>query len=194
MAAANVFGAGVATLGAVPLVRGLARPSVRGKPMFFAMKSCHRWRAADSAFAFAHHFYLPLALPRHPRSAFPVLPSAFFLLSGPAAKETRAVPRAIHPFDFKRLNINAHLSRPSTHEGYGSVNCQVSRPCVAAYSFRALGTIVRPATSTLGQTCASHHPCAQAIWQSQNTPVARHIQVAIGIARDSSCRWLGSWR
>lgn len=138
MAAANVFGAGVATLGAVPLVRGLARPGVRGKPMFFAMKFCHRWRAAGSAFAFAHHFYLPLALPRHLRTAFPALPSAFFLLSGPAAKETRAVPRAIHPFDFKRLNISAYLSRPSTHEGYGSVNCQSSRPCVAAYSFRVV--------------------------------------------------------
>jgi hypothetical protein len=171
MAAASVFGAGVATLGAVPLVRGLARPSVRGKPMFFAMKLCHRWRAADSAFAFAHHFYLPLALPRHLRTAFPVLPSAFFLLSGPAAKETIAVPRAIHPFDFKRLNIDAHLSRPQPMKGYGSVTCQASRPCVPAFSCawhdRETGNF------DIRQTCASHQPCARAIWQSQNTPVAR---------------------
>jgi hypothetical protein len=33
--------------------------------MFFAKKFCHCWRAADFAFAFAHHFYLPPALPRH---------------------------------------------------------------------------------------------------------------------------------
>ena len=78
MVAASVFGAGVATLGAVPLVRGLARPGVRGKPMFFAKKFCHCWRAADFAFALAHHFYLPPALPRHLHTAFPVLPSVFF--------------------------------------------------------------------------------------------------------------------
>ena len=33
--------------------------------MFFAKKFCHCWRAADFAFAFAHHFYLPPALPGH---------------------------------------------------------------------------------------------------------------------------------
>jgi hypothetical protein len=33
--------------------------------MFFAMKFCHCWRATDFAFAFAHHFYLPPALPGH---------------------------------------------------------------------------------------------------------------------------------
>jgi hypothetical protein len=33
--------------------------------MFFAKKFCHCWRAAGFAFAFAHHFYLPPALPGH---------------------------------------------------------------------------------------------------------------------------------
>jgi hypothetical protein len=39
--------------------------------MFFAMKFCHRWGAADLAFAFAHHFYLPLALPGHSAPRLP---------------------------------------------------------------------------------------------------------------------------
>src|SRR4029450_1645634 len=33
---------------------------------------------------------------------------------------------------------------------YGSVSAQALRPCVAAYSLRAPGTIVSPATSTFG--------------------------------------------
>ena len=65
MVAASVFGAGVAVLRAVPLVHGLPRACVRGDPMFFAKKFCHRWCTADCAFAFAHRFYLPPALPRH---------------------------------------------------------------------------------------------------------------------------------
>ena len=63
--AASVFGTSVAALRTVPLVQGLTRTCVHGEPMFFAMKFCHCWRAADFAFAFAHHFYLPLALPGH---------------------------------------------------------------------------------------------------------------------------------
>jgi hypothetical protein len=63
--AASVFGTSVATLRPVPLVQGLTRTCVHGKPVFFAMKFCHCWRAADFAFAFAHHFYLPPALPGH---------------------------------------------------------------------------------------------------------------------------------
>ena len=41
---------------------------------------------------------------------------------------------------------------PAHHKGriYGKVNCQALRPWVAAYSLRAPGTIVRPATSTIG--------------------------------------------
>jgi hypothetical protein len=65
MFAASVFGASVAALRAVPLVHGLTRACVHHEPMFFAKKFCHCWRAADFAFAFAHHFYLPPALPRH---------------------------------------------------------------------------------------------------------------------------------
>jgi hypothetical protein len=65
MFAASVFGAGVAALLAVPLVHGLTRTCVHGEPMFFAKKFCHRWCTADFAFVFAHHFYLPPALPRH---------------------------------------------------------------------------------------------------------------------------------
>jgi hypothetical protein len=65
MVPASVFGTSVATLRAVLLVQGLTRTCVHGEPMFFAMKFCHCWRAADFAFAFAHHFYLPPALPGH---------------------------------------------------------------------------------------------------------------------------------
>ena len=36
------------------------------------------------------------------------------------------------------------------YAAYGRLSRQALRPCVAAYSLRALGTIVRPATSTLG--------------------------------------------
>src|SRR5438045_8380486 len=43
-----------------------------------------------------------------------------------------------------------HPAHRITHL-YGSVSCQALRPCVAAYSFRAPGTIVRPATSTCGR-------------------------------------------
>jgi hypothetical protein len=73
MAAANVFGTSVAALRAVPLVQGLTRTCVHGEPMFFAKKFCLCWRAADFAFAFAHHFYLPPALPGHFAPAFLVL-------------------------------------------------------------------------------------------------------------------------
>src|SRR4029453_4131563 len=65
MVAPSVSGAGVAPLRGGLLVHGLPRACVRGEPMFFAKKFCHCWRAADFAFAFAHHFYLPPALPRH---------------------------------------------------------------------------------------------------------------------------------
>jgi hypothetical protein len=68
MFAASVFGAGVAALRAVPLVQGLTRTCVRCESMFFAKKFCHRWCTADSAFAFAHHFYLPPTLPGHVRA------------------------------------------------------------------------------------------------------------------------------
>jgi hypothetical protein len=113
MVAASVFGSGVATLRAVPLMRGLERACVRGAPMLFAMKFCHRWRAADFAFAFARHFYLPSALPRHSRIAFPILRfAAFLLLSDPAAEETKAVPATIDPFDFQRLNIDFRKIQP----------------------------------------------------------------------------------
>src|SRR4029434_2686559 len=48
---------------------------------------------------------------------------------------------------------------------YGSVNFQALRPCVAAYRTRALGTIVRPATSTMGSpapaTTQSDEPFAR---------------------------------
>jgi hypothetical protein len=71
MFAASVFGTSVAALRAVPLVQGLTRTCVHGESMFFAKKFCHCWRAADFAFAFAHHFYLPPALPRHVRTPFP---------------------------------------------------------------------------------------------------------------------------
>ena len=63
--AASIFGTSVATLRAVPLVQGLTRTSVRGEPMFFAVKFCHCWRAANRAFAFVHHLYLPPALTGH---------------------------------------------------------------------------------------------------------------------------------
>jgi len=40
---------------------------------------------------------------------------------------------------------------PNLNRIYGSVSSQALRPCVAAYSFRALGAIVRPLTSTMGR-------------------------------------------
>src|SRR5439155_23768208 len=43
------------------------------------------------------------------------------------------------------------LPRPKTNPLYGNVSCHALRPWVAASSFRALGTIVRPATSTFGR-------------------------------------------
>jgi hypothetical protein len=159
--AASIFGIGVATPRAVPLMPGLARPRVRGDPMLFAKKFCHRWRAADAALACAYHFYLPPVLSRHSCTAFPV--SAFaplFLLRNPAGKEIRAMLESIHPFDFERLNINGrkiewNVFSPSgfsyAFKDYGSVISQALRPCVAAYSLRTLGTIVRPATSTMGR-------------------------------------------
>ncbi len=54
--AATVFGTAVATRASGPPVDGVAPASIRSEPMFFAKHSCHRWRAADLAFAFAHHF------------------------------------------------------------------------------------------------------------------------------------------
>ena len=43
------------------------------------------------------------------------------------------------------------LSRPSYKPNlYGSVSFQALRPCVAAYSSREPGTMVSPATSTIG--------------------------------------------
>jgi hypothetical protein len=82
--AASVFGAGVAALRAVPLVQGLTRTCVHGEPMFFAMKFCHCWRAANFAFAFTHHFYLPLALPGH---FAPRLPGRLLSKGGSCIKE-----------------------------------------------------------------------------------------------------------
>jgi hypothetical protein len=54
--AASVFGTAIATPSTAPPVDSVAPASIRGEPMFFAKHSCHRWRAADFAFAFAHHF------------------------------------------------------------------------------------------------------------------------------------------
>jgi hypothetical protein len=81
MVAASVFGTGVAALGPVPLVRGLTHTCVRGEPMFFAKKFCHCWRAADSAFAIAHHFYLPPLLSGHfaPRLPWATFKQTWFL-------------------------------------------------------------------------------------------------------------------
>ena len=73
LVAASVFGTRVATLRAVPLVQDITRTCVHGESMFFAMKFCHCWGAADFAFAFAHHLYLPPALPGHVPTSFTVL-------------------------------------------------------------------------------------------------------------------------
>src|SRR5215813_11916944 len=57
------------------------------------------------------------------------------------------------------------LSRPSYKPNvYGRVSFQALRPCVAAYRTREPGTIVSPATSTIGSplpaTCQSDDPFA----------------------------------
>ncbi len=60
--------------------RGLTRACIRSEPVFFAIKFCDCWHAADFAFAFAYHFYLPFVLSRHSRTrlagftAYAVLP------------------------------------------------------------------------------------------------------------------------
>jgi hypothetical protein len=54
--AASVFGTAIATPPTAPPVDGVAPASISSEPMSFAKHSCRRWRAADSAFAFAHHF------------------------------------------------------------------------------------------------------------------------------------------
>src|SRR5437016_14160882 len=47
--------------------------------------------------------------------------------------------------------IDFHYPAQSLALVYGNVSFQPLRPCVAAYRTRALGTIVRPATSTCGR-------------------------------------------
>jgi len=50
----------------------------------------------------------------------------------------------------KMGGIDFHYPAQRLIQLYGSVSFQALRPCVAAYSTRELGTIVRPATSTMG--------------------------------------------
>src|SRR6516165_4397038 len=49
-----------------------------------------------------------------------------------------------------RLGGTGEPSRPSAESVYGSCKTQALRPCVAAYSLRAPGTMVTPTTSTIG--------------------------------------------
>src|SRR5438309_6710525 len=105
--------------------------------MFFAIKSCDCWHAADFTFAFAHHTYLPFVLSRHSRTSLPILPLAPFFLTGPSG--SRAFPQVIDSFDFQLSSIDVtklswicFTSPPSCIQAYRSVNCQTLRPCVAA--------------------------------------------------------------
>jgi hypothetical protein len=50
----------------------------------------------------------------------------------------------------KMSGIDFHYPAQRLIQLYGSVSFQALRPCVAAYKSRALGTIVSPATSTMG--------------------------------------------
>jgi hypothetical protein len=50
----------------------------------------------------------------------------------------------------KMGGIGFYYPAQSLTQFYGSVSFQALRPCVAAYNTRALGTIVSPATSTMG--------------------------------------------
>src|SRR5882724_11652763 len=51
----------------------------------------------------------------------------------------------------KMGGIDSHHPAQATSKLYGSVSFQALRPCVAAYRTRELGTMVRPATSTMGR-------------------------------------------
>src|SRR5437899_12405095 len=54
--------------------------------------------------------------------------------------------------------IDFHYPAQSLALVYGNVSFQALRPCVAAYRTRALGTIVRPATSTMGSPVPADTP------------------------------------
>src|SRR5215467_14519896 len=64
----------------------------------------------------------------------------------------RIRPAAQKPVPRKKVGgIDFHYPAQETQpKFYGSFSFQALRPCVAAYRTRALGTIVRPATSTIG--------------------------------------------
>jgi hypothetical protein len=52
---------------------------------------------------------------------------------------------------YKKMGgIDFHYPAQRLIQLYGSVSFQALRPCVAAYRTREPGTIVRPATSTMG--------------------------------------------
>ena len=133
--AADVFRSGIATL-----VRRLARACIRSEPVFFAIEFRDRWHAADFAFAFAYHFYLPFVLSRHSRTALPVSPLTLFFLTEPFSRNgDRGPSQMIGRFDFQlsiidvtKLSWICFTSPPSCIQAYRSVNCQTLRPCVAA--------------------------------------------------------------
>src|SRR5215469_4098873 len=91
--------------------------------------------------------------------------------AGKQAHDKGANQKSPEPRYHHKKNGRDGFSHPaqSLSPVYGKVSNQALRPCVAAYSFRALGTIVRPATSTIGRpvpaTTQSDEPFARS-----NTP------------------------
>src|SRR4030095_2787204 len=73
------------------------------------------------------------------------------LLALPNCSPRRIRPAAEKPVPHKNgRDRSLYPAQKLNATSYGSVSSQALRPCVAAKSFRALGTIVRPATSTMG--------------------------------------------
>ena len=88
----------------------------------------------------------------------------------------------------KMGGIDFHYpARQDLTELHGSRSFQALRPCVAASRTRALGTIVRPATSTMGSPvpAVTHETPALA---RTRTPVIRDVEVAVRITSDAG-RW-----